>query len=58
MLPEPCNRQFRDFINVLHIKYFYDGEYPKDRGKGEFDKWCGIVEEFIKSLEHETRKKG
>ena len=58
MLPEPYNRQSREFINVLHIKYLYDGECPKDRIKEEFDKWCGIVKEFIKSLEYETRKKG
>ena len=58
MLPEPYNRQSRELINVLHIKYLYDGECPNDRVKEGFDKWCGIVEEFIKSLEHETRKKG
>ena len=34
MLPVPYNKQFREFIDVLHIKYFYNGEYPKD---GEAD---------------------
>jgi len=57
MLPEPYNRQFREFINVLHIKYFYNGEYPKDKVKEEFNKWYGMVEEFVRSLEHETKKK-
>ena len=57
MLPEPYNRQFREFINVLHIRYFYNGEYPKDRVEEEFNKWYRIVEEFIKTLEYETKKK-
>ncbi len=57
MLPEPHDKQFREFINVLHIKYFYNGEYPEERVEEEFDKWCRVVEEFIRSLEHETKKK-
>ena len=57
MLPEPYDRQFREFINVLHIKYLYDGKYPKDRVKEEFDKWYGMIEEFVKSLEHRIKKK-
>lgn len=57
MLPEPHDKQFREFIDVLHTKYFYNGEYPKERVEEEFDKWCRVVEEFIRSLEHETKKK-
>ena len=57
MLPEPYNRQFREFIDVLRIDYFYNGNYPKDRVEEEFDKWYRIVEEFIRSLEHEIEKK-
>jgi len=57
MLPEPYNKQFREFINVLHIKYFYNGEYPKDGVEEEFNKWYRMVEEFIRSLEYETKKK-
>jgi len=57
ILPEPYNRRFRVFNDVLHIKYFYNGEYPKDRVVKEFNKWYRMVEEFIKSLEHEIKKK-
>ena len=57
MLPKPYNRQFREFIDVLHIEYFYDGNYPKDRVEEEFDKWYRMIEEFIRSLEHEVEKK-
>ena len=57
MLPKPYNRRFRELIDVLHIKYFYNEEYPKDRVEEEFNKWCGMVEKFIKTLEHETKQK-
>lgn len=57
MLPKPYNERFMEFINVLHIKYFYDGEYPKDRIEEEFGKCYRRVEEFINSLERETWKK-
>jgi len=57
MLPEPHNERFREFINTLHIKYFYNGEYPKESVVEEFNKWFKRVEEFINNLEHETRKK-
>jgi len=57
MLPKPYNRRFRELIDVLHIKYFYNEEYPKDRAEEEFNKWCGMGEEFIKTLEHETKQK-
>ena len=56
MPPEPYNRRFREFIDVLQIKYFYNGEYPRDRVEEEFDKWYRTVEEFINSLEREIRK--
>jgi len=57
MLPEPHSERFREFINILHVKYFYNGEYPKENVVEEFDKWSRRVEEFINDLEHEIRKK-
>ena len=57
MLSEPYDRRFREFIDVLHIKYFYNGEYPEDRIEEEFDKWYRMVEGFINDLERETKKK-
>jgi hypothetical protein len=38
ILPEPFNLQFRRFIDMLHIKYFYHGEYPKENVEEEFNK--------------------
>ncbi len=57
MLPEPYSKQFREFIDVLHIRYFYYGEYPKDRVEEEFSKWYRRVEVFINSLERKTKRK-
>lgn len=57
MMPEPYNREFKEFIDILHIKYFYNGEYSRDYAREEFDKWYRKVEEFINSLEHEIRKR-
>jgi hypothetical protein len=42
-LPEPYRTSF-EFISTLHINYFYDGEYPKDRVEEEFNEWLRRVE--------------
>ena len=57
MLPKPFDEQFREFIKVLHIRCFYNGEYPRGRVREEFSKWCNRVEGFINGLERETRRK-
>ena len=57
MLPEPYRSEFREFIDVLHIEYFYNGNYPKDKIKEEFDRWYAKVEEFIEKLESEMKRK-
>ena len=57
MLPEPYNKQFREFIDILHIKYFYNEEYPKDKTEEEFNKWYRRIGDFINNLEHEAKKK-
>ena len=48
MLPEPYSTQFKKFIDTLHIKYFYNGEYPES--VEEFNKWYSEVEKFIEEL--------
>jgi len=47
MLPEQYNKQFREFIDILHIKYFYHGEYPREYVDEEFNKWFSVVERFV-----------
>jgi len=57
MLPEPFNSQFRRFIDMLHIKYFYHGEYPKENVEEEFNRWYDEVKKFIDNLEFEAKMK-
>ena len=47
MLPEQYNKQFKEFIDLLHIKYFYHGEYPREDVDEEFNKWFSEVERFV-----------
>lgn len=57
MLPEPYNKQFKELIDILHIKYFYHGEYPREDVEEEFNKWFSKVERFVESLEKEIKRK-
>jgi len=57
MLPEPYSAKFREFIDVLHIRYSYSGEYPEEGIEEEFGKWYRRVEEFINDLEREAAEK-
>ena len=56
MLPEPYRKRFEQLIDILHVEYFYNGNYPKDRVKEEFERWLREVGKFINELERETRK--
>jgi hypothetical protein len=56
-LPEPHRASFDEFISTLHINYFYNGNYPKDRVKEEFDKWFSKVEAYVNSLQSKIKEK-
>jgi len=49
--------QFRRFIDMLHIKYFYHGEYPRENVEEEFNEWYDEVKKFIDDLEFEAKMK-
>ena len=49
-LPNPFSEQFRQFINTLHIAYWYDGDYPQERVEEEFERWRREVLAFIDGL--------
>ncbi|MFA0784256.1 hypothetical protein [Fervidibacter sacchari] len=49
-LPNPFAEQFRQFINTLHIAYWYDGDYPQERVEEEFERWHREVLAFIDGL--------
>ena len=48
-LPGLYRAKFEEFINVLHIDYFYNGNYPENYEE-EFEKWHKKVEEFVSKL--------
>ncbi|KPV65484.1 MAG: hypothetical protein AOA65_0088 [Candidatus Bathyarchaeota archaeon BA1] len=56
-LLSPYKKRFDNYITILHIKYFYVGDYPKNGLKEEFNKWSKEVEGYINTLETETIKK-
>ncbi|WP_161969698.1 hypothetical protein [Candidatus Methanodesulfokora washburnensis] len=49
--------RFNDFLEVLHIKYFYNGEYPREGLEEEFHKWFRRVEDYISSLESKVKSR-
>ena len=56
-LPQLYRAEFEEFINTLHIDYFYNGNYPANYEE-EFGKWYGRVEDFVRRLAKETREMG
>ena len=50
-LPQPHRGEFEEFIEKLHIDYFYNGNYPKDEVEREFERWAERVRRFIRELE-------
>ena len=55
-LPVPYAKEFRHFIETLHIAYFYHGDYPRQDVEGEFRRWRERVSRFIQALERERQK--
>lgn len=49
-LPREYKEEFREFFKILHVSYFYEGNYPDDV-RGEFEKWSERDESFIRKLE-------
>jgi len=56
-LPTNYRKAFNQFVDRLHIDYFYHGNYPKDY-QGEFEKWYEEVERYINRLENKVKKSG
>jgi hypothetical protein len=55
-LEEPYRVIFSEFIETLHVKYSYNGDYPKENLEEEFKKWLKKVEEYISTLESGHRR--
>ena len=56
-LPKPFSGQFREIANVLHVAYFYRGNYPRQDAEEEFRRWRDRVSRFIEALEREGRSR-
>jgi len=54
-LPAPHSEEFRRIVDVLHIAYFYRGDYPRQNTEGEFRRWRERVSRFIDALEADKR---
>ncbi len=50
-LPEPFQSEFREFINALHVRFWYEGDYPQDNPEWHFQVWRDRVAQFIDALE-------
>jgi len=50
-LPPSDRTEFEEYIDVLHVKYFYDGDYPKENIQKEFECWAEKVKDYVKRLE-------
>lgn len=55
MLPSPYGGEFREIANTLHIKYFYEGNYPREMVTKEFNKWLKKVEDYVRRLEAQVK---
>jgi len=55
MLPPEFADEFEDFIDILHVKYFYHGKYPKEKAREEFEVWLERVQDYVKHLIEQIR---
>jgi len=49
-LPQRQAEVFRRFVDTLHVRYFYDGEYPHEDAEREYWRWRDEVNRFIEAL--------
>ncbi len=54
-LPKAFQTRFKEIIDTLHVLYHYDGNYPREDTRQEFERWRPSVNQFIDDLEQETQ---
>ncbi|MCS7188013.1 MAG: nucleotidyltransferase domain-containing protein [Armatimonadetes bacterium] len=54
-LPQPFNDEFRAIANALHIRFWYEGDYPHENTEWHFQTWRDRVAQFIADLEREAQ---
>lgn len=55
-LPAKYRREFQQYFEILHVQYFYEGNYPME-AEEEFAFWAEKVEGYVKRLEAEGEGK-
>jgi len=54
-LPQRHAEAFRHFIDTLHVRYFYGGDYPREDVEEEYRRWRDEVNHFIEALATESQ---
>jgi len=54
-LPQPFQNEFRDIAATLHIRFWYEGDYPHENTEWHFQTWRDRVAQFIADLERATQ---
>lgn len=56
-LPQPFNDEFRTIANTLHIRFWYEGNYPHENTEWHFQTWRDRVAQFIADLERASQNR-
>ncbi len=59
-LPQPFQDEFHAIVNMLHLRFWYEGNYPRDNPEWHFQTWRDRVAQFIADLEGfgQTNRRG
>ncbi len=56
-LPQPYQDGFRKIAANLHIRFWYEGDYPHENTEWHFQTWRDRVAQFIADLERTISQK-
>jgi len=56
-LPQPFQEEFRTIAANLHIRFWYEGDYPHENTEWHFQTWRDRVEQFIDDLERAAQRR-
>ncbi len=56
-LPQPFQDEFREIAANLHIRFWYEGDYPHENIEWHFQTWRDRVAQFITDLEQAATQK-
>ncbi len=56
-LPASYKSRFDEFVDTLHINYFYHGNYPRERVREEFERWFHEVKGYVEDVAAEIERR-